>query len=274
VKKSKFCRALIVVMLGILPAALLTAAEPSPSPPAQQDGMPALEKMAQFLAKTQNFSVTIREGYDVVQDSGQKIEFGAIRKLLVNRPDHLRIDVEKSGGEKNLIIFDGKAISVYNENQKIYATAPKEGTLDDAIRYAVSGLGLKVPLAMMLLSALPDEIQARVVEAEYVETATIDGLPCDHIAARNSQGVDFQVWIAQGDEPLPHRIVITYTDENGQPQFWADLTGWNLSPEISASSFEFTPPEGAEKVQFLSQIQNFAPAAHSKKGSKQKGSKQ
>ena len=268
-KKSRFCRALIVVMLGILPAALLTAAEPSPSPPAQQDGMPALEKMAQFLAKTQNFSVTIREGYDVVQDSGQKIEFGAIRKLLVNRPDHLRIDVEKSGGEKNLIIFDGKAISVYNENQKIYATAPKEGTLDDAIRYAVSGLGLKVPLAMMLLSALPDEIQARVVEAEYVETATIDGLPCDHIAARNSQGVDFQVWIAQGDEPLPRRIVITYTDENGQPQFWADLTGWNLSPEISASSFQFTPPEGAEKVQFLSQIQNFAPAAHSKKGSKQ-----
>ena len=130
VKKSKFCHALIAVMLGILPGALLTAAEPSPSPPAQQDGMPALEKMAQFLAKTQSFSVTIREGYDAVQDSGQKIEFGAIRKLLVNRPDHLRIDVEKSGGEKNLIIFDGKAISVRNENQKICATAPKEGTLD------------------------------------------------------------------------------------------------------------------------------------------------
>jgi hypothetical protein len=204
-----------------------------------------------------------------VQDSGQKIEFGAIRKVLVNRPDHLRIDVEKSGGEKNLIIFDGKAISVYNENQKIYATAPKEGTLDDAIRYAVSGLGLKVPLAMMLVSTLPDEIQARVVKAEYVETATIDGLSCDHIAARTSQGVDFQVWIAQGDEPLPHRIVITYTDEKGQPQFWADLTGWNLSPEISASSFQFTPPEGAEKVQFLSQIQKFAPATRSKKGSKQ-----
>ena len=121
---------------------------------------------------------------------------------------------------------------------------------------------------MMLVSTLPDEIQARVVEAEYVETATIDGLPCDHIAARTSQGVDFQVWIAQGDEPLPRRIVITYTDENGQPQFWADLTGWNLSPEISESSFQFTPPEGAEKVQFLSQIQKFGPATHSKKGSK------
>jgi len=119
---------------------------------------------------------------------------------------------------------------------------------------------------MMLVSTLPDEIQARVVEAKYVETATIDGLPCDHIAARTTQGVDFQVWIAQGDEPLPHRIVHRRT---GQPQFWADLTGWNLSPEISESSFQFTPPEGAEKVQFLSQIQKLGPATHSKKGSKQ-----
>jgi len=122
---------------------------------------------------------------------------------------------------------------------------------------------------MMLVSTLPDEIQARVVEAEYVETATIDGLSCDHIAARTSQGVDFQVWIAQGDEPLPHRVVITNTDETGQLQFWADLTVCNLSLVISASSFLLTPPEGAEKVQFLSQIQKLGPATHSKKGSKQ-----
>ena len=75
---------------------------------------------------------------------------------------------------------------------------------------------------MMLVSTLPDEIQARVVEAKYVETATIDGLPCDHIAARTTQGVDFQVWIAQGDEPLPHRIVITF--ELG---WWCETSFYN-----------------------------------------------
>jgi hypothetical protein len=31
----------------------------------------------------------------------------------------------------------------------------------------------------------------------------------------------------------------------------------------------YSPPKGAEKVQFLSQIQKFAPATHLKKGSKQ-----
>ena len=112
-----------------------------------------------------------------------------------------------------------------------------------------------VPLAMMFVSTLPDEIQARVVEAEYVETATIDGLPCDHIAARTTQGVDFQVWIAQGDEPLPHRIVHRRT---GQPQFWADLTGWNLSPEISASSFQFTPPKAPKKCDFSLKFKSLA----------------
>jgi hypothetical protein len=57
-------------------------------------------------------------------------------------------------------------------------------------------------------------------------------VPCDHLAVRTAGGVDFQVWIAQGDEPLPRRIVITYKDENGQPQFWADFSNWNLAPEL------------------------------------------
>jgi hypothetical protein len=79
-------------------------------------------------------------------------------------------------------------------------------------------------------------------------------VPCDHLAVRTSKGVDFQVWVAQGSEPLPRRIVITYKEETGQPQFWADLSDWNLSPEISDTLFTFTPPAGADRIQFLAGV--------------------
>jgi hypothetical protein len=79
-------------------------------------------------------------------------------------------------------------------------------------------------------------------------------VPCDHLAVRTSKGVDFQVWVAQGSEPLPRRIVITYQEEPGQPQFWADLSDWNLSPEISDTLFTFTPPAGADRIQFLAEV--------------------
>jgi hypothetical protein len=201
-----------------------------------------------------NFSVTIRDGYDVVQESGQKIEFGEVRKVTVSRPDRLRIDVERSDGQKGLVIFDGKDITIYTANNNIYATTSRQGTLDQAIKYAVDDLKIRVPLALMLLSTLPSELTNLGVSADYVETTTITDVPSDHLAARTAGGVDFQVWVAQGAEPLPRRIVITYKDENGQPQFWADLTSWNLAPDLSDALFAFTPPNGAERIQFLAEV--------------------
>jgi hypothetical protein len=89
-----------------------------------------------------------------------------------------------------------------------------------------------MPLAVMFLSTLPSELDDPGVSASFVEKTTITEVPCDCRAVRTAGGVDFQVWIAQGSEPLPRRIVITYKDENGQPQFRADFSNWNLAPEL------------------------------------------
>ena len=37
-----------------------------------------------------------------------------------------------------------------------------------------------------------------------------------------------QLWIARGKEPLPRRVVITYKNAPGQPQFRADLYDWKI----------------------------------------------
>jgi len=210
--------------------------------------------------------VTIRDGYDAVQQSGQKVEFGEIRKVTVSRPDRLRIEIERSDGEKGLVVFNGKDLTVFTADKNVYATVSKLGTLDQVIKYALENLKIRVPLAMMLLSTLPNELGNLVVSADYVETTTITDVPCDHLAVRTAKGVDFQVWVAQGSKPLPRRIVITYKDETGQPQFWADLSNWNLAPEVPDALFTFTPPNGADRIQFLTEVGNAAAPATSKKG--------
>jgi hypothetical protein len=55
--------------------------------------------------------------------------------------------------------------------------------------------------------------------------------------------------------------VITYKDENGQPQFSADFSNWNLAPDISDALFAFTPPNGAERIQFLAEVRSAAVTA-------------
>jgi hypothetical protein len=256
------------LLLAILAVPILSAQGQNPTAsPAEPQAMPILKKMSEYLAQAGRFSVSARDGYDVVQESGQKIEFGEVRKVTVSRPDHLRIEAERSNGEKGLVIFDGRQITIYLPNENVYASASKPGTIDETIQYAVSDLKIRVPLAMMLLSTLPSEIDSRVASADYVEKTTILDVPCDHLAVRTRQGVDFQVWVAQGEQPLPRRIVITYISETGQPQFWADLSDWNLAPEISDALFAFTPPNGAERIRFLAEVRNIATkASKNKKG--------
>ena len=250
--------ALPVVSLMIMTAPVLVAEQNSTSSASEQRAMAILKNMSQYLAQAERFSVTIRDGYDAVQQSGQKVEFGELRKVTVSRPDHLRIEVERSDGEKGLVIFNGKDLTVYTADKNVYATVSRQGTLDQAIKYAVDDLKIRVPLAIMLLSTLPSELDSLVVSADYVETTTITDVPCDHLAVRTSKGVDFQVWVAQGSEPLPRRIVITYKDETGQPQFWADLSNWNLAPEVSDALFTFVPPDGADRIQFLAEVRGDA----------------
>jgi hypothetical protein len=82
-----------------------------------------------------------------------------------------------------------------------------------------------------------------------VGTERLRGVDCEHVALRNPDA-DLQLWIAQGEQPLVQRVVVTYRNLEGQPSFWADLADWSLAPEIDAASFRWAPPAGAERVRF------------------------
>ncbi|MGZ8218348.1 DUF2092 domain-containing protein [Methylomagnum sp.] len=235
-------------------AAPRAAAEPEPR---QGDAQAILMRMADFLAKTPRFSVSLQSGYDVVQESGQKIEFGESRKIVVSRPNGLRVESEQSDGGKHLFQYDGKDITVSSPAQNVYAQASKPGGIDAAVMYFLKDLHMRLPLAALLLSRFPEEIERRTQALEYVEKTLIHGTPAHHLAGR-TETVDYQAWIAEGAQPLPLRVVLTYKNAEGQPEFRAQFSDWNLAPAIAESMFAFTPPEGAQKISFIAQLPQIA----------------
>src|SRR6267142_1846079 len=253
----------------LLAAGLAYAQQPAPGKKApagaavtesQAQASAILMRMADFLGGTQRFSVNVRGGYDAVQQSGQKVEFGEMRKVTLSRPDRLRIEGERSDGAKTLTVFTGKEIVLIDEASNVYATAPQPGGVDDTIVHFVKDLGMRLPLAVLLVSQLPAELKDRVRSVDYVEKTNIDGSPSHHLAARTDM-VDFQVWVADGDKPLPQRVVISYKQAKGEPQFWAQFSDWNLSPALDDSTFLAKPPDGAQKVAFAAQLPRVSPAA-------------
>jgi hypothetical protein len=72
---------------------------------------------------------------------------------------------------------------------------------------------------------------------------------CDHLAFRQA-GVDWQIWIEQGDKPVPRKVVITYKELPARPQYTSYLSDWNLSADVKDEQFVARIPEGAKKVEF------------------------
>jgi hypothetical protein len=236
------------------PAAQIT--NPQAEPAKAED---ILKRMAEFLAKTPQFSVNLSDNFDVVQESGQKIEFGESRKITVSRPNGLRVDLEEGNGEKHTVFYDGKDITVFSPSQNVYAQTGKPGGIDEAVMYFLKVLHMRLPLAALLLSRFPAEIESRTQALDYVEKTVIDGIPTHHLAGR-TETVDYQVWITEGAQPLPLRIVLTYKNAEGMPEFRAQFSDWNLAPKVQGSQFTFTPPEGARKIAFQAQLSSIAAA--------------
>lgn len=231
------------------------------------DARAVLLKMADALGKAQRLSVTVQTSYDTVQPSGQKIEWNEVRRLTVSRPDRLRLETEKSNGARTLVVFDGKAITTFDEASRAFAQAPQPGGVDETLVYFVRDLGMRLPLAALFVSGSAQQFDRRVRAVEYVEKTGILGAPAHHLAGRTDT-VNFQVWVKDGDQPLPQRIVLTYPAAPGQPEFRAQFSSWNLAADAADSLFTFTPPANTSRIPFAAALAKSTPGASSKKGPK------
>ena len=212
------------------------------------DAAARLADMANKLAGASQFSVTLLIRYDALQASGQVIEFSERRELTLRRPDELRVDVRQSDGDTGGLVFDGKTISQFNVNEAVYTQLERPGDVDSTIRYAVSELGVRFPMARLLVTSLPQEISKLTTRVDYVETDTLGNMPTEHIAGVSHE-IDYQFWIRE--DGLPSRIVLTYRNAPGRPRFSADFVDWNMAPEIKSETFKFVAPIGAERIPTL-----------------------
>ncbi|MEO8307686.1 MAG: DUF2092 domain-containing protein [Pseudomonadota bacterium] len=212
-----------------------------------------LKGMVDYMSGLKSFTCTARSGYEVVQTSGQKIEFGETRHLTLARPDKLRVEEVSNDDNHDLALFDGKQITIYDADAGAYAQAPQPGTGNDALVYFIRDLHMRMPLALMLSSNFKSELPAIVKTVDYVETEEINGKTVHHIAGRTAC-VDFQFWIADGPKPLPQRVIITYKKSAGQPQYWADMSEWNTNPMLASSVFNLALPKDARKIAFAVQL--------------------
>jgi hypothetical protein len=208
-----------------------------------------LRASTDFLASQQRFTADTRSTLEIVLKSGQKIEFNSSGRQSVQRPDKLRS--ERSGDlVEQLFVYDGKALTLYQPQEKVYAQVAAPGTLEEMLDFARIKYDVVAPFGDMIFKNAYDILMDGVTEGIVVGKAVIEGVVCDHLAFR-APDVDWQIWIQQGAQPLPRRIVITTLDLPNAPQFAVTVTRWDLEPAFDAQTFTFTPPAGVKQIELL-----------------------
>ena len=246
-RNSKFAIAVLALATLALPGdfSALQAQEPAIEPEATE----ILKRMTDYMSGLERFSLETDNMLEDVLVSGQKIQYDFTASISVQRPNKIR--AERTGDLfQQLIIYDGEFLSIYNPQDNYFATAPAPENIDEALHFARDTLDLVPPTGDMVYTNAYELLTASVTEGFVVGKSIVGGVRCDHLAFRTPV-VDWQIWIADGDQPLPYKYVLTTMDDLAQPQYLVLMSNWDVAPDFDATTFQFSKPEGAQQIEFL-----------------------
>jgi hypothetical protein len=233
------------VVPGLLALALcapLAQAAPNPVDP---DSLQALKQMGAYLQTLQRFQITTQLISETVLEDGQKLQSHASASLQVQRPDKLKTTMSSSRSKRELI-YDGKTATLYTPALKYYGSAETANSISGMVEQLEKRYGIEIPMNDLFVWGTPNAPVDKIESAMNAGQDIVEGTVCDHYAFRQGK-VDWQIWIAAGDKPLPRKIVITNRNDEARPQS-VSLLDWNLKPSFKDSVFKFTPPKGAQAI--------------------------
>jgi hypothetical protein len=132
----------------------------------------------------------------------------------------------------------------------VYASQDVPDTIDATIDFFMKSYRQSLPLADFLYSDPYAAMTENMRAAYYVGRHAVDGVPTHHLVFLHEK-FDWQIWIEDGDKPLPRKFAIAFRTEPGVPRFTAVFSDWNLKPQLSGARFIFEAPAGVDRVMFV-----------------------
>ena len=241
----------LAIALALPTAGNLALAQQTPqadAPPIEPDAMAALQRTKAALRALNAFFLRAATTIDEVTDDGMKLQFGGTLTMQVRRPNGFRAEVD-SDRKRRQFVYDGKTFTVYGARAGgYYASVAAPPTLKEMADSIDAKYGIRLPLTDLFYWAGGEE-SVPIKEAALIGPSRIGNVMCDHVAVRQ-EGLDWQIWIAQGKQALPQKIVITTLSEPSQPQY-VSVIQWNTSPKFDANTFKFVPPKGAHPIKIV-----------------------
>ncbi|MGR4871553.1 DUF2092 domain-containing protein [Variovorax sp. LARHSF232] len=230
-----------------------SAAAAAPQSTAQKNAVDpaavqALKAMGAALQSLRRYEVSLDlTGERVLQD-GQKLMHSAQADLQVAQPNRLRAHTATPMAQR-VMYYDGKKVTLQFPDANYYSAVDFSGTVGDLVGRLKSNYGVELPAADLFAWGTPAAPFDNLQSAMNAGQAVVGGKLCDHYAFRQA-GIDWQIWLSTGSNPLPQKLVVTNLGDDARPQS-TTLFHWNLKPAFADSSFTFVPRSGAKSIDMV-----------------------
>lgn len=252
-------------LLGLAPCVVSGAQEPAPQAAPSRRVDPRadeiLKKMGALLAAAPRFALEAEETFDEVSENAPRVQLTNLRRVGVERPSRFAADATGDTLTR-ASWYDGKTLTVLDKARNVYLSVEAPGTIDAVLDKVADEYGVVIPLTDLLYADPYAVLSEGVLYGEYLGLHQAAGVLCHHLAFSQAS-IDWQVWIEAGDQPLPRKLVITYVDEPGQPQYAAVIRRITLDPQFPEGLFQFEAPEGATRLDLADVPRRAAPQAAS-----------
>jgi hypothetical protein len=241
-----FVKKIYAFVLVLLVTGSTWAQDKQPDPRTEQ-ALIVLAEMGQRLSELQSFSVRSDSTFDEPM-SGQLVERSQTTQLSASRARGFRMDTEGDLTNSSAY-FNGTDFVMYDRDKNFFGLTPFSGSVHDLTDHAAEKLGIILPVAELLRK---DPGTAFLEGAEtifYVGSNTVDGLHCHHLAARNKNAMEWELWVEESTL-LPRKIVVRDPSLPGAPRSVAVLRDWKLNPDLPDMIFHFLIPTDSVQIEF------------------------
>lgn len=254
--ESSFCRILLVGMIcGVTVGGALGQEASAEQPSADKASLiapkaDALMKMMGISLKTMKaFSFSAEISSDELTSTGEKVESHRKTNFLVIRPGLMKGQATGGPEMDKSFVYDGKQLTILDHAAKVYSSTDVPASIDQMLDHVFEKYGISVPTADFLYEDVYKILTSGAESGRYIGETKVNGQRAYHIAVRMN-AVDYQLWIAAGDKPLPVRMVVTYKEIEGMPQFRINFSDWSSmhAAQMQIPDFKVDIPSTYTKV--------------------------
>ncbi len=250
----KLALALTVSALAVLPLASAPAQAAGKTAQARvatvdPEAVAAAERMGAYLRTLQNFQINSTGTLEEALDNGKKVSTKVSTSYKVRRPDAFVVEMTTDTKSRRFI-YDGKSFTVFAPKVGYFATVSAPATIDEAVGAIYDRYGIVLPLADIFYWGTDAEPINTATSARHVGTETIGGVKTDHYAFAGDT-VAWDIWIQQGDTPLPRKMILTTLDNPLKPTYSANLY-WMTQVAFAPETFTFSPAADAKPIEMAS----------------------